>query len=84
MFEQELELLKAFNNHMKVLESEMTLKYKGTKVLCWYDGDSFKRELTIKRVYFCDGIVNIHGVNEWGHTYTYSEHAHFKWIGDNE
>ncbi|VVY10189.1 hypothetical protein [Escherichia coli] len=83
MFEQDLELFKSYIEYLITLEKELTTKYKGIRVLCWYDDSDYKRELTIDRIYFIDGVLNVHGVNDFGHSYTYSNNAKFKRI-DNE
>ena len=81
MFEQDLELFKSYIEYLVTLEKELTTKYKGIRVLCWYDDSDYKRELTIDRIYFIDGVLNVHGVNDFGHSYTYSNNAKFKRIG---
>ncbi|WAE77041.1 hypothetical protein vBEcoMphAPEC6_00920 [Escherichia phage ph0011] len=83
MFEQDLELFKSYIEYLVTLEKELTAKYKGVRVQCWYDDCDYKRELIIDRIYFIDGVLNVHGVNDFGHSYTYSNNAKFKRI-DNE
>lgn len=80
MFEQDIELFKSHIDYLTILEKDLTTKYKGLRVLCWYDDWDYKRELTIDRIYFSDGVLNVHGVNDFGHSYTYSNNAKFKRI----
>lgn len=80
MFESDLALFRSHIEFLAFMEHELTEKYKGERVLCYYNDYDYKRELTVTRVYFCDGVLNVQGINDFGHSYTYSGNASFKRI----
>lgn len=82
MIKTELALVKLHVDYATVFVEDLSKKYVGKRVRCYYSEYDYKHDFRVQEIFLFDGVINIRVINEHNHTYTYGLNATIEELPD--